>query len=99
MAVVDKADREVVPEFGVPLRNEKSISVHVSLQVVETLEGALGPTHGPRSDGVTGSDGGGGRLMSVGADILLLKSRIGFGNSMFVSRWRLEVEVRTSQRS
>lgn len=27
-------------------------------------------TYGPISDGVTGSDGGGGRLMSVGVDIL-----------------------------
>lgn len=42
MAVVDKADRDVVPEFGVP---------------------------GPISDGVTGSEGGGGRLIKVGVVI------------------------------
>jgi hypothetical protein len=39
MAVVDSAEKEVVPELGVP---------------------------GPMSDGVTGSEGGGGRLISVG---------------------------------
>lgn len=43
MAVVDKAEREVVAELGVP---------------------------GPISDGVTGSEGGGGRLIKVGVDIL-----------------------------
>lgn len=37
-------------------------------------------THGPRSDGVTGSDGGGGRLMRVGADILSLRSKNSFGD-------------------
>lgn len=42
--MVDSAEREVVPEFGVP---------------------------GPMSDGVTGSEGGGGRSIRVGVDILL----------------------------
>jgi hypothetical protein len=47
-AVVERADNDVVPEFGVP---------------------------GPISDGVTGSDGGGGRLIKVGVDIALHDSR------------------------
>jgi hypothetical protein len=43
MAVVDRAERDVVVELGVP---------------------------GPISDGVTGSEGGGGRLIRVGVVIL-----------------------------
>lgn len=38
----------------------------VSAQAVWETEN----TYGPMSDGVTGSDGGGGRLINVGVDIL-----------------------------
>jgi len=34
MAVVDRAEREVVPEFGVPLRGDGSVSVHIHSKVV-----------------------------------------------------------------
>lgn len=53
MAVVDKADRV---EFGVPLAR----SVNVELRSRNKK------THGPSSDGVTGSEGGGGKLIKVG---------------------------------
>lgn len=59
---------EVVVEFGVPLRDNVS---DCSIEVVVTSQelAQLGTTHGT-SDGVTGSEGGGGRLMRVGTEAM-----------------------------
>ena len=59
IATVDKAESDVVPEFGVPL---------VTLSVILN-DDMFAETYGPMSEGVTGSEGGGGRLISVGVDI------------------------------
>lgn len=63
MAVVESAERV---ELGVPL----AIDVRFS-RVVDRQKNAEA-TDGPGSDGVAGSEGGGGRLMSVGVAIFLL---------------------------
>lgn len=64
MAVVDKAEREVVVELGVPLSSSRCQSI--------SQTGRSGRwSYGPISDGVTGSEGGGGRLIKVGVVILL----------------------------
>ena len=65
IAVVERADREVVAEFGVPLRRN-----HQRIIAVEASEGFI--THGI-SDGVSGYDGGSSSI-DVGAvarDILV----------------------------
>lgn len=56
MAVVERAEREVVPELGVPL---------MMLGYIVGYVGRWEWTYGPMSDGVTGSEGGG-RLARVG---------------------------------
>lgn len=78
MAVVDSADSDVVPEFGVPLECPDTIS---SL-FPDSLQCKQGTriSYGPISDGVTGSDGGGGRLMRVGVDIVRVLV-LGFSSS------------------
>lgn len=68
MAVVDNAERDVVPELGVPL-----------LGVNQMVASTKGSTYGPMSDGV--SDWGGGRLISVGVDMI---TTLGF-----TSMWRI----------
>jgi hypothetical protein len=60
IATVDKALKEVVVELGVPLY-ESELGI---------LAGKLWRSYGPMSEGVTGSDGGGGRLIRVGVVIL-----------------------------
>lgn len=62
MAVVDKAEREVVAELGVPLSSR--------CQSISQTGKSGRRSYGPISDGVTGSEGGGGRLIKVGVDIL-----------------------------
>jgi hypothetical protein len=58
MATVESSDMDVMVEFGVPLRDLYG-------QLGRGLKGA-GRTYG-MSEGVTGSEGGGGRLIKVGA--------------------------------
>lgn len=53
---------DVMVELGVPLRACKHDPGASGLVRMET--------YGPISDGVIGSDGGGGRLINVGADML-----------------------------
>ena len=62
MATVESSDMDVVAELGVPL---VTIVSKMRLKRKSAVEGA---TYG-MSEGVTGSEGGGGRLMRVGADI------------------------------
>lgn len=62
MAVVDRADSDVVPELGVPLS--------MSVSWISCGQTSRGITYGPISDGVTDSEGGGGKLIRVGVDIL-----------------------------
>lgn len=69
IAVVDKADKEVVPEFGVPL---SPCHQDVSLPIQHRNQGS----YGPMSDGVTGSEGGGGRLISVGVVMMGIVSAV-----------------------
>lgn len=64
MAVVDRADSDVVPEFGVPLHRVSLVDIHGNATVEST--------YGPMSDGVTGSEGG--RLISVGVVMVLSPS-------------------------
>jgi hypothetical protein len=56
---VESSDIEVVVEFGVPLRDLYD-------QLGRLSDGSFGGAYG-MSEGVTGSDGGGGRLIRVGA--------------------------------
>lgn len=51
MAVVDRADSDVVPELGVPLS--------MSVSWISCGQTGRGITYGPISDGVTDSEGGG----------------------------------------
>ena len=69
MAVVDRAESEVVPELGVPL-----FATSPQCQSTISPRGTRNQrSYGPMSDGVTGSEGGGGRLISVG--VVIVKSR------------------------
>lgn len=78
MAVVDSADREVVPELGVPLNHRHTVP-KVSQPVPSQIETRRGwRAYGPISDGVTGSEGGGGRLISVGVVIVASRSMCQF---------------------
>ena len=70
MAVVERADREVVPEFGVPLPSPMSATIFANSAVSFLGSRPSTTTYGPMSDGVTGSAGGGGRLIKVGVVIL-----------------------------
>lgn len=73
MAVVDKADREVVPELGVLLliiTPKVSLPLFLPCNIERHGRQEIGGSYGPISDGVTGSEGGGGRLISVGVVIV-----------------------------
>ena len=61
MATVDSSDMDVVVELGVPLASSLSVAPAVRTWL----------TYGA-SPGVPGSDGGGGRLISVGALVVIL---------------------------
>lgn len=72
IAVVESADKDVVPELGVPL--PPLISELVGSFLMLTRAKRLSrcnreDTHGPISDGV--SEGGGGRLISVGVVMIV----------------------------
>jgi hypothetical protein len=69
MAVVDRAERDVVVELGVPL--EKRLACCPKPDEVPR-EGSYESrdAYGPTSDGVPGLEDGGGRLIKVGADIV-----------------------------
>lgn len=68
MAVIESVEREVWVLLGVPLPiKDTLVSTGVQLKRIR----GIGAAHGPMSDGVQGSEGGGGRLMSVGTDILV----------------------------
>lgn len=68
MAVVERAESDVVPELGVPLNSPVISQVNSLLHVTcrHREDGVIESSYGPISDGVTGSDGGGGKLISVG---------------------------------
>jgi hypothetical protein len=78
MAVVDRAEREVVVLVGVPLiRSKERGQFHVEVQVMRRhcttgLVGARG-THGI-SEGVSGLELGGGRLIKVGGCVCAMVS-------------------------
>lgn len=63
MATVESSDIDVVAEFGVPLID--GLGQYLITAVLKR------PTHGA-SEGVTGSDGGGGRLIRVGGFAVIL---------------------------
>lgn len=65
MATVESSDIEVVAELGVPL------PIVSTLPVIHGRRKSPGSTHGPASEGVTGSEGGGGRFIRVGCDMAL----------------------------
>jgi hypothetical protein len=71
IAVVERAEREVVVELGVPLCLYDSVSSNLTKRwtscVIYRILGR--ENYGPISEGVPGSEGGGGRLIKVGADI------------------------------
>ena len=76
MAVVESAERDVVPEFGVPLLRQ------LGCQRVGRVS-----THGPKSDGVSGLDGAGGRPMNVGVDMFYFSAFLAVDSlSAFVVR-------------
>lgn len=71
MAVVERAEREVVVELGVPLGRDVSEEREEVGRGLETGCRQSGRrTYGPMSEGVAGSEGGGGRLMRVGAAMI-----------------------------
>ena len=68
MAVVERAEREVVPELGVPLdlgERGKWGGLVVWGARESGVKRRERDTYGPMSEGVTGSEGGGGRLINV----------------------------------
>ena len=80
MATVESSDIDVVVELGVPL------SVHCQSSVLTGPH--LNMVSYGASPGVSNSDGGGGRLMSVGAlpDMMLVVGSVGLWWSSFCSR-------------
>jgi hypothetical protein len=79
MATVESSDMVVVAELGVPLSN--SVSPFCIQPRGEDLPYGASP-------GVPGSDGGGGRFMSVGALVVIVNaSTVSFG--IFLVRCRV----------
>lgn len=100
MAVVDKAESEVVPELGVPLIGHDAVSgwflaAHQpghTAKKMQAQEDRSWGSYGPISEGVTGSEGGGGgKLIKVGLGVVIAASREGSsgmeGNTCDLGRW------------